>query len=141
MLARLLVVAACAAAIALLGSRLADRRACDQARRALFGLAVRGTPPPDGLAATTRTVADRCADADDVAAAAASLVVAGRAHAGGTLARAAVDRAPEQFAGWVALEAALRRSDPAGAPPAGGPAPGGQTPVVGTGGAAAGAPG
>jgi hypothetical protein len=108
---RLTVVAVCVVAVAILAGRRADDRACRDARDDAFALALRGVRSGSdgaGLAAALRA---SCHDADELAGGAASLLVVGRRTDARALARDATRRAPEVFAGWVTLEAALRRED------------------------------
>jgi hypothetical protein len=110
-LVRVAVAAVCVVAVAVLAGRRGDERACRDARAGAFGLAVRGASAGAGDAALAGALRASCHDADELAGGAASLLVAGRRTDARALARDATRRAPEVFAGWVTLEAALRRED------------------------------
>jgi Flp pilus assembly protein TadD len=113
---RVAVLVVCVAAVAVLAVRRSDESACRDARAALFEQALRGTTRDgDGPAARVRTLRARCHDADELAGGAASLLLAGRGADALAVARQVTRRSPDVFAGWVALEAALRRSDRRGA--------------------------
>jgi Flp pilus assembly protein TadD len=114
-LGRVAVLAVCVVAVAVLTGRRADDGACRDARARAFALAGRGVQSAAGGAALAPALRANCHDADELAGGAASLLVAGRRADALALAREATRRAPDVFAGWVALEAALRRADPAGA--------------------------
>ena len=112
MVVRVAVLAVCVAAVVVLAGRRADDRACRDARTRAFALAGRGVRSTSDGAALGPALRANCHDADELAGGAASLLVAGRRADGLALAREATGRAPDVFAGWVALEAALRRDDP-----------------------------
>jgi hypothetical protein len=109
------VAAVCVVAVAVLAGRRGDERACRDARAGGFGLAVRAASAGAGDAALAGALRASCHNADELAGGAASLLVAGRRAEALALARDATRRAPDAFAGWATLEAALRRDDPAAA--------------------------
>jgi hypothetical protein len=110
LLARAAVVLACAAAVVVFVGRRSDAGDCERARTALFSAGLKGTAP----ASTVRELTDACRDPEQIAVAAAG-VTAGHPDVAAALARTAVRRGPDEFAGWAALAGALRRTDPDGA--------------------------
>lgn len=110
MLARLIVVTVCVAAVVVFAQRRADARSCQDARTALFAADLRHAAPADLVG----EVRDRCRDPEQVALAAVGVVSAGHRREGAALARVAIHRAPDEFSGWAALAMALRQQDPSG---------------------------
>ena len=110
--ARLGLLAVCVAAIVVLAGRLDAQDGCQDARRALFGAAVGGTPAP---AAQVRALRSDCHDVDDLSAGAVSVLLAGDRRDALAIAREATRRGPDVFSAWAALEAVQRRADPAAA--------------------------
>jgi hypothetical protein len=107
--ARGAVVVACIVAVLVFAHRRGDAVSCDHARTALFSAGLRHAAP----AATVRTVLDTCRDPEQIAVAAAGVTSSGHPEVAATMARAAIDRGPREFAAWAALWQATRRNDPA----------------------------
>ena len=112
---RLAICAVCLAAILVLAGRLSDQNGCQDARRAVFLLGTRGVAPQRALATEAKALREDCHDVDELSAGSVSMLLAGRGDDALALAREATRRGPDVFSAWVALEAAQRRSDPAGA--------------------------
>jgi hypothetical protein len=111
LLVRGAVVAACVVGVVVFAHRRADAATCDRSRTALFSAGLRHIAP----AATVRDVIDACRDPEEIAVAAAGVTAAGHPEVAASMARAAIERGPREFAAWAALAQALRRDDPVGA--------------------------
>jgi hypothetical protein len=96
---RIAIVALAAAAIVLLGTRLREHDRCQSAQTA--------KPLPFG------ELTANCRDPDVLAGASVVLLNAGRRSDAVRMARAAVRREPDSFAGWVAVAFVTRDRDPA----------------------------
>ena len=100
MIVRLVLVLLSAVLVVLLGARVADHRACDDARRAVFG-SLTGEAQRD--AGDVRTIEERCRGTEALVATAGALRTAGEERAALRLAREATEREPESFSAWRAL--------------------------------------
>ena len=105
MIVRQLLALAAIAVVVLLGTRLADHRACEDARRDVFGsLTGKAQRDPGDL----RTIEDRCRGTEALVATAGALRTAGDTTEAERLAREATEREPESFAAWRALATLTR---------------------------------
>ena len=102
MVARIVIVAVAAALVVVLGVRLADHEACDDARRDVFAsITGKGRLKSDDI----RTILDRCRGTDALLATAGALRTGGNEHQALHLAEVATEREPGSFAAWRALYA------------------------------------
>ena len=106
--ARLLVVAVCLAAVAMLAVWDRDQRSCKGTELELVALGLAGKVPVGGTAAAADRLDRVCLDATPLANAAAALAVRrGQSPLALRLAGRATFREPQTFAGWVGLGDAL----------------------------------
>lgn len=112
MLVRALIVLASVLVIVALASALADRRACDQARRDLFGVVVGGVPAAREAPALV-ALAARCRGSEGLVAASAALLRQGRRAEAIAFARRAAREEPASATAWNALAVAARGAEPA----------------------------
>jgi hypothetical protein len=108
---RLVIVAVAAVAVAALATRLRDHDRCEAARSATVNALFHKQPVPEGVATQQRRLLDNCRDADTLATVSGTLTIAGERRPALALARAATERSPDAFLGWVALARAYGDKD------------------------------
>lgn len=103
-LLRLLLIAVAAAVVVVLSVRLADRDACQDARRAIFA-AVASEAGFGAVTGDVATVEEHCRGTEGLVATAGALRTLGDRERALALAREAARREPESFPAWRAVAA------------------------------------
>ena len=101
---RLALVALAAALVVVFSVRFGDQRACDDARKAVFGAAT-GATERSAVAGHVRTVERRCRGTDALVATAGALRTLGDEAGALRAVREATRREPSSFGAWRALAA------------------------------------
>jgi Flp pilus assembly protein TadD len=114
MIVRVVMVAACVAAVIFGVSRLHQDNTCESARSAIVTALFHHREPAGGLAHQQQRLIDHCRDRSVMAFVSTVETTARRFGPATALARRVTHDEPNNRIGWIALAQALRLSDPKG---------------------------